>query len=78
MEWWNNGIIAFHATICQYPQQFILTHPASSKPLKARGGGPSMRRQVGDMVKRVIEAHSGKIFFESGPGGTLFVIELPL
>jgi two-component system sensor histidine kinase AtoS len=30
------------------------------------------------MVKRVIEAHAGKIFFESDPGGTLFVIELPL
>lgn len=30
------------------------------------------------MVKRVIEAHSGKISFESGPQGTLFVIELPL
>ena len=30
------------------------------------------------MVKRVIEAHSGHIYFESGGGGTEFIIELPL
>jgi len=29
------------------------------------------------MVKRVIEAHSGKIYFESHPVGTTFFIELP-
>lgn len=30
------------------------------------------------MVKRVIEAHAGSIFFQSGPKGTLFIIEIPL
>ncbi len=30
------------------------------------------------MVKRVIEAHAGNIFFQSGPKGTLFIIEIPL
>lgn len=30
------------------------------------------------MVKRVIEAHAGNIFFQSGPKGTLFNIEIPL
>ncbi len=30
------------------------------------------------MVKRVIEAHTGNIFFQSDPKGTLFNIEIPL
>ncbi|MCP5051158.1 MAG: hypothetical protein GY940_28595 [bacterium] len=30
------------------------------------------------MVKRVIEAHSGRVYFQSGTGGTLFTIEIPL
>jgi len=30
------------------------------------------------MVKRVVEAHEGTIFFESGAGGTLFIFEIPL
>ncbi|HLP58655.1 MAG TPA: ATP-binding protein [Candidatus Deferrimicrobium sp.] len=30
------------------------------------------------MVKRVVEAHAGNIFFESGTDGTLFMIEIPI
>jgi signal transduction histidine kinase len=30
------------------------------------------------MVKRVIEAHTGQIFFKSGADGTLFIVEIPL
>lgn len=30
------------------------------------------------MVKRVVEAHSGNIFFESDRKGTLFIVEIPL
>ncbi len=30
------------------------------------------------MVKRVVETHEGRIFFESGAEGTLFIIEIPL
>ena len=30
------------------------------------------------MVKRVVEAHAGTIFFESDEKGTLFIFEIPL